>query len=105
MGKPVRPGTVWRPGRKAPWQPLLAVGKVGPRTSRQRYEFRHPRTSPLQFTSLYRQPTSPLQCTSPHQRTSRQWYELHPRPGAAGQSAPVRPGFTAAVTPLAASPV
>lgn len=99
MGKPVRPGAVRRPGRKAPWQPLLAVGKVGPRTSRQRHEFRHQRTSPLQCTSLFRQRTSP------HQRTSRQWYELHPRPGAAGRPAPGRPGLAAAVTPLTASPV
>lgn len=105
MGKPGRPGAA---GRKAPWQPLLAIGKVGPRATprhhnfRQRYEFRHQRTSPQQRTSLYRQRKSP------YQRTSRQWHEPHPRSGAVGRSAPGRPagpplpdapGLTAAATP------
>ncbi|WHM41542.1 hypothetical protein [Streptomyces sp. BPTC-684] len=119
-------------GREAPWQPLPAIGKVGPgraaagrvdpqgttlapvlpvgrrrrespphhatpphRKSRQRYEYRHP----------YK---------SPYQRTSRQWYELHERPGAAGRPTPRPSGgpaapepaeLTAAATPLAAPSV
>lgn len=130
MGRPGRPGVA---GRKVPWQPLLAIGKVGPRvtqrhrTSRQRYEFRHQCTSPRQRTSPYRQYNSPRQRTSPrhrtspyrqrtspYQRTSRQWYELHPRLGAVGRSAPWSsggpaapdpPGVTAVATPLPASSV
>ena len=86
MGKPGRPGATarWHAAwRKAPWQPRLPVGKVGPRatqrhrTPQQRHEFRHQRTS------SYQQRTSPHQRLSPHRQRSPR---ISARPGSGTSS-------------------
>ncbi|GGP57667.1 hypothetical protein GCM10010278_38190 [Streptomyces melanogenes] len=113
-------------GREAPWQPLPAIGKVGPgRAAAGRVDpqgttlapalpvGRRRRESPPHRTSRQRYEFR-HQRKSPCQRTSRQWYELHTRPGAAGRptprpsggpAAPDPSGLSAAATPLAAPSV
>lgn len=95
MVEPGRPRTAGRGARRPGSRSRCSVRSAPHRKSRHPSAFRHQRKSP-------------------YQRTSRQWYELQRRPGAAGRPTPRPSGvpatpepaaLTAAVTPLAAPPV